>query len=323
MSRPALPTILFWLAFAVSLAAGLMSASDVWMGRSDAAGRGLAGAYAVFILPFPVVGLLVFLIGKSTGSKVAAAAIAGAPLLLAFGSWALGGVAGWRKEVAESAAATFRETGPRALAEAIETGWMERIQYLVSSGVDVNAAGKDGESLVGFALRRRQVDAALELARRGADPLKGPAGEPNALRLAAQDPAFVEVLRAFLKSGTNPDAVLPDDIDRPTQLLFTAMNTNALPNIRAVVEAGARLDILDVNGRTPLSRAIVWRMWDEARLMVERGAPLAPGQPGLANLEATLAEVRPPEEGTPEHEAWTRLLAVLAERGVSPPAARR
>jgi ankyrin repeat protein len=200
---------------------------------------------------------------------------------------------------------------------------MERIRFLLSEGVDVNAAGEDGESLLAFALRKRQVDAALELARRGADPLKGRQGEPSGLRLAAQDPVFVEVLRALLKAGTNPDVAIPDDLGLPTPLIFTAMNTNALPNIRAVVVAGARLDVLDSNGSSPLSRAIQGRMWDEARLMVEHGASIAPGQPGRANVESTLAEVVPPETRTPEGEAWSRLLAALAERGVPPPASRR
>lgn len=44
MSRPALLSPLFWLAFAVSTAAVLVSASGAWMGRSDAAGRGMAAA---------------------------------------------------------------------------------------------------------------------------------------------------------------------------------------------------------------------------------------------------------------------------------------
>jgi ankyrin repeat protein len=283
----------------------------------------MAGAFAVLILPFPVLGLVLFLLGRSPGLKVAAAVVAAGPFLALLALTGLKGISDWRRGASRSPRAVFGEPGPRAMAEAIEKGWMERVRFLLSSGVDVNAAGKEGETLVGFALRRRQVDAALELARRGADPTRGPAGEPNALRLAAQDPAFVEVLRAFLEAGTSPDTILPDDIDRPTPLLFTAMNTNALPNIRVVVEGGARLDVLDVNGRTPLARAIVWRMWDEARLMVERGAPVGPGQAGLANLETTLAGVVPPEEGTPEHEAWTRLLAVLADRGVPSPGSTR
>jgi hypothetical protein len=45
---------------------------------------------------------------------------------------------------------------------------------------------------------------------------------------------------------------------------------------------------------------------------------VAPGQDGLANLETTLADVRPPDAGTPEDRAFRRLLAKLAEKGIVP-----
>lgn len=317
ISRPGIPTVLFWLAFGLSVAAVVANAVTVWTGRSDAAGRGMAGAYASLTLPFPIVGLAIYLLGRSAGAKVVAAVVAGGPLILVLE--AAGRLAGLLRERATSASAVFREPGPRALAEAIESGWTERIRFLLGN-VDVNAPGRDGESLLGFALRKRQVDAALELARHGADPMRGPKDAPNALRLAAQDPAFVEVLRALLEGGTSPDTVLPDDIDRPMPLLFTAMSTNAWPNVRVVLEAGAKLDILDVNGRTPLARAVLWRAWDVARSMVERGAAdaLEP-----AALEAMFSEVRPPEDETPEKAEYDRLLAALAERAIARPAGER
>ena len=310
--------IAFWFAFGLAMATVVANTLTVRTGRSDAAGRGMAGAFAVLVLPFPLLGLAIFLLGRSTGAKAAAAAVAAAPLLLTLALEGAGRISAFGKARAGGARARFREPGARALAEAIAEGRIERVRFLLQS-VDPNAPGKEGESLLGFALRKRQVDAALELARRGADPLRGPAGEPNALRLAAQEPVFVEVLRALLANGTSPDAVLPDDIDRPTPLVFTAINLNAWPNVRAVVEAGARLDVVDVNGRTPLARAILWRAWNEARLMVERGAPVAAGLRGAASLEEAFAATRPPEAGTPERASYDLLLAALAERGFPAP----
>lgn len=281
----------------------------------------MAGAFAALALPFPLVGLALFLLGRSTAVKAAAAAVAAAPLLLVLALEGAGRLAALGKARAGSGRALFREPGARALAEAIEEGRVERVRFLLGS-VDPNAPGRDGESLLRFALLRRQGDAALELARRGADPLRGPAGEPGALRLAAQDPAFVEVLRALLANGTSPDTVLPDDIDRPTPLVFTAMNVNAWPNVRVVVEAGARLDVVDVNGRTPLARAILWRAWDEARLMVERGARTTAGLQGPQSLEEAFAATRAPDPETPERAAYDLLLTSLAARGFPPPARR-
>ena len=320
--RPPVLTLVFWLAFAICLAAVLASASDVWMGRSDAAGRGLSQAFAILLLPFPVLGLVLFLVGRSTALRVTALAVVAGPLVLAVVLSATGTIAGWRERYSTSARGVFTEKRARALAEAVEAGRLERVRNLVKvHGVDPNAAGRKGETPLWFALRRGKAEAALVLVELGAEPLRGPEGEPKALTLAAQEPAFVEVLRAMLRAGTNPDAT-DEVLDVPVPLLFLAMNTNARPNIRAVVEAGARLDVLDVNGRTPLARAIVWRMWEEALLMVERGAPVSLGQPRLANLETTLSEVVPPQPTDPDRPSFERLVAVLAARGLPVPPRR-
>ncbi|MCE7960298.1 MAG: ankyrin repeat domain-containing protein [Acidobacteria bacterium ACB2] len=315
-------TVLFWLAFAVCVAAILSAASDVWLGRSDAAGRGLSRAFALLLLPFPVLALVLFLASRSTALRVTAVAVVAAPLVLAVSLSALRGVVEWRGRAAASARGVFREKGPRALAEAEEDGRLERARNLVTlHGVDPNARGRRGETPLWFALRKGRAEEAAALVALGADPLLGPEGEPKALTLAAQDPAFAGVLGEMLRRGTSPDAT-DDVLDRPTPLLFLAMNTNARPNIRVVVEAGAQLTVLDLNGRTPLARAVVWRMWEEALLMVERGAPVAPGQPGPANLEATLGEVVPPAPGDADRPAFDRLVAALAARGLPVPAGR-
>lgn len=315
-------TVLFWLAFAVCVAAVLAAASDVWLGRSDAAGRGLSRAFALLLLPFPVVALALFLSSRSTALRVTAVAVVAAPLVLSTSLSALKGLAGWRGRVAASASGVFREKGARALAEAVEEGRLERVRNLVTlHGVDPNARGRRGETPLWFALRKGRAAEAAALVALGADPLLGPEGEPKALTLAAQEPAFADVLREMLGRGTSPDAT-DDVLDRPTPLVFLAMNTNARPNIRVVVEAGARLDALDLNGRTPLARAVLWRMWEEALLMVERGAPVGPGQPGPANLEATLADVVPPAPGDADRPAFDRLVEALAAGGLPVPAPR-
>src|SRR5439155_5434949 len=121
-----------------------------------------------------------------------------------------------------------------------------------------------GETPLWFALRKGRPDAAALLAGRGADPTRAPAGERPALVVAAREPKYEPALRAMLKAGTSADTVLPDDIGQPTALVFHAMNTDCQPNVRAVVEAGAHLDVRDQNGETPLGRALVHRLWDAA-----------------------------------------------------------
>src|SRR5262249_37534472 len=146
----------------------------------------------------------------------------------------------------------------RALATAIEDGNLARVKGLVAQGVDVNAAGRKGETLLWFALRWKRRDEAIELVVHGADPLRAPEGEAKAMTKAAQDPAPADVLQAMLDAGMSPEAT-DDVVGSAVPLIFLAMNTNALPNIRVVVDAGARLSVRDTNGHTPLTRAINWR----------------------------------------------------------------
>lgn len=316
--RPPVVTVLFWIAFGVCVAAALASLSDVRAGRSDAAGRGLASAFAWLVLPFPIVALVLFLLSRSSALRVTAAVLAAAPLLAVLVLTLAKGAGERVAKESSRARRVFRGGGAAALGEAVEEGRLEKIRGLVAQGVDVDSAGRDGTTPLWFALSRSQTEAALLLVQLGADPARGPEGEPKALTVAAQSPAFVDVLRAMLAAGTSPDTT-DDVIGRPTPLLFLAMNTNARPNIRAVVEAGARLDVVDLNGRTPLARAILWRMWDEALLMVERGAPVSPGQSGPANLEAALSENVPLDPDPGELAAWRRLLESLAAKGLPVP----
>lgn len=130
--RPPVLTLLFWLAFAICLAAVLASASDVWLGRSDAAGRGLSRAFAILLLPFPVLGLVLFLVGRSAALRVTAVVIVAAPLALAIVLAATGTIAGWREGYSKSAPGVFPEKRARALAEAVEDGRIDRLRNLVT-----------------------------------------------------------------------------------------------------------------------------------------------------------------------------------------------
>jgi hypothetical protein len=233
----------FCIAVAVGLFAALASFSDVWFHRTDPAGRGLALAYGWLLLPFPVLALLLFLLGRSHAFRVAGLAVACLP-----------------------GAAT--------------------LLLMLASAVGI-----------------------------------GKPREPNLDRpelvVAAREPSLEPKLRALLKAGTSPDTVLPDDIGQPTALVFHAMNTNARPNIKAVVEAGAKLDVRDQNGDTPLGRALVHRLWDVALVMVEHGAPLTGTQASSGKtLEVLAPDLVPPQPGTPERAEFDRVVEAIRAKGV-------
>lgn len=132
--------------------------------------------------------------------------------------------------------------------------------------------------------------------------------------LAAARDAYHLVLKAAIEHGASPDTVSAEG--RP--LLFEALAFNAEENVGLIVEKGARLDVRDDEKRSALVRAIFLRMWPQARLMVERGVPIA-DPPGYFNLVNVLSETHPPEEGTPEREEFRGLLKALAARGINLP----
>ena len=236
-------TAAIWIAAGLGLAASLASFSDVWFHRTDPAGRGLAAAYGWLLLPFPILALLLFLLGRSHGFRIAALAVACLPAAAA-------------------------------------------LLLSLASAVGV-----------------------------------GKARDPNLDRpelvAAAREPSREPRLRVLLKAGASPDTVLPDDIGQPTALVFHAMNTNARPNIKAVVEAGAKLDVRDQNGSTPLGRALVHRLWDVALVMLEHGAPLSGVQvEPRKTLEALVEELVPPQPGTTERAEFDRVVEAIRAKGV-------
>ncbi|HEX7079440.1 MAG TPA: ankyrin repeat domain-containing protein [Gammaproteobacteria bacterium] len=84
-----------------------------------------------------------------------------------------------------------------------------------------------------------------------------PSGGPGDLRLGppefrepgTRDPA--EAVRLLLAAGANPDAKTPDG----DSALHVAVKSHRLDVIRALAEAGAALDVVDAEGRTPLQLA--------------------------------------------------------------------
>jgi len=85
----------------------------------------------------------------------------------------------------------------------------------------------------------------------------------------------VKTLKAYLDAGGDPNAVAKIDDAQPTTLLITAANNGQVECMRVLVEHGAKLELADAEGDTPLLRAArhVYRTGLESvRFLLDAGA---------------------------------------------------
>ena len=151
------------------------------------------------------------------------------------------------------------------LATAVDRGDGAAVDAAVQAGADVNARGKDGFSLLYWAMARNAVAGFDTLLKHGADvtaEYRDPALISDVrerdviirLAISADNPEF---LRAVLRHGFDPDYVL--DEDSQETLLFRAVDRHAEPAMRLLLEAGASIDHRDSAGFTAMGTAMLIR----------------------------------------------------------------
>jgi ankyrin repeat protein len=177
--------------------------------------------------------------------------------------------------------------GSTPLAEAAVVGNREIIEALLDGGAPVDAPGADGQTALMVVARSGNTAAAEVLIARGADVDAREAWrDQTALMWAAaqKQPAMVELL---LEHGAEVDARSavndwprqvsgePRRMYRPfgglTPLLFAARE-GCLDCAKALIDAGANVDLPDPKGVTPLFLAIDNLHFDTAKLLIEAGA---------------------------------------------------
>jgi len=164
------------------------------------------------------------------------------------------------------------------LAAAVDAGDTAAVESAVRDGADVHAWGKDGYSILYWAMARKNIAGFEALLKNGAD-VRGDYRDPvvvkeNRLRefivrltLEVADPGF---LKAALRQGLDPNYVL--DKDSNESLLFLAGGRHNEPALRLLLDSGANIEQQNHLGYTALGEAMLRRDFNTMRFLMERGA---------------------------------------------------
>jgi ankyrin repeat protein len=191
-----------------------------------------------------------------------------------------------------SANATNRY-GLTPLTLAAETGSAALVDALLASGGMANAASREGETVLMLAARAGNVPAVRSLLAKGADPNAAESWFGQTALMWAAGENHAGVVTALIEAGASIDArsragegqpkrSTPDGVafQTPhtnfprgsfTPLMFAARD-GALDGARALLDAGAAINLTQPDGMAALHLAIINAHYDVAALLVERGA---------------------------------------------------
>ena len=232
--------------------------------------------------------------------------------------------------------------GVTPLALAAETGSLPMVDLLVGAGANVNAASPDGETVLMIAARTGILEVVDRLLAAGADVQARETfrGETALMRAAAENHAAVVTRLAKAKADLDVRSKhleYPNIREDFSTMVFTAIprggftalmfaaREGGLEAARALIDAGANLDVADPEGTTALVIAIINAHYDLAALLVDKGAnPNLGDNAGMAALYAAADMAnqapminRPLPKPSGKLRA-TDLIARLLERGADP-----
>jgi ankyrin repeat protein len=151
---------------------------------------------------------------------------------------------------------------------AVQSADLVQVKRHLYWGTDPNQPGPGGQPPLRIAVGDGKVAIAKELLKHGADPMAtGPDGD-TALMTALMR-GRVPAAELLLQRGAKDD---------PQALLRRLIERGALDRdtLDLLLDEGADLGLADAGGSTPLAQAVQTNSVNIAKLLLERGAPLAP-----------------------------------------------
>lgn len=192
--------------------------------------------------------------------------------------------------------------------------------------VSLNKPGRHDMTLLFFALTasinphpsEQQLNIVTELVRAGADPLQPlpeGKGSPAEHVLEADKAIWIKTL---LTGGLSPDA--RDRVENDPILFRTkyAKNTETL---KAMLDAGANINIKDSLGETLLISAFFYGSFEHVKLLLERGADPDPvNAQGMRFAKIVAMNMEKSDKSTKYYQQCKEIKEMLIQRNVSWPA---
>jgi hypothetical protein len=173
----------------------------------------------------------------------------------------------------------FADEKVAELAEAAKFGDVERIDAIVGEGVNVNAKGKEGISVLFYAMSGESLDGFRRLLERGANPNQQADDGDSVVSVAAARQES-EALKLAIVHGGNPNLHTPVPPSTPNVTytdftptpIFNAIRGRNPENAKILIKAGADLSARDSFGNTPLIEAASSGSFEVMYVLLEAGA---------------------------------------------------
>jgi ankyrin repeat protein len=160
------------------------------------------------------------------------------------------------------------------LTEAIKEDDLKTIRRLLDGGLNINGHNSEGETVLRTTVRFSALEFVLKfvqlLLKKGAD-VNGRNAQGETALFCAGSRGLVEIPRALIDAGADVNARDLEGRVAINSLLLHPMLGN-LATIELFLSAGARVDVADDAGRTPLHRAVGYENVRAARLLLKYGA---------------------------------------------------
>lgn len=187
-------------------------------------------------------------------------------------------------------------TGATSLFLACEKGHLAIVKRLLSYGAEADVEREDTLTPLSMALHRGYDNVAIQLIKAGANVTRLDTNDWTPLHLASLH-GRAEVVPHLLKRGANVNQITRDG---DTPLMVTAYGQGDIRVARLLVESGANVTIMNINGWSAMTMAssrgnlqVVWFLWKKNAHVNHAGVPPlhAASEYGHENVTRMLLEM--------------------------------